>query len=294
MMGRTVRLSLMAVLLAVFVSVSVVSAFAKEFPDHPVTIIVPFGAGGGVDVNTRALAPVLEKHLGQKIIVENRGGGGGISGHTLGMMAKPDGYTLTMVSTGICTGPWLIEGVRFSPASYEYIGQVSFVPNFIVVNAESPYKSLDELISFGKANPGKLSTPFLDGWTSSSVADAVFRNQTGVDAKIVGGFKSGTAKLASVLGGHTDYSFNNTNEILPHANANTIRILAAAAPKRSVFLPDVPTFKELGYDNSVGVFRTLAAPVGTPEPVLEKLSDALAAAMADPELPEMFKKVGLT
>ena len=282
---------LTALVLACFLSVS---AFADDYPSKPVTIIVPFGAGGGVDTNTRALAPILEKHLGQKILVENRGGGGGITGHTLGMMAKPDGYTLTMVSTGICTGPWIVEGVQFTPDSYEYIGQVSFVPNFLVVKGDKPYKTVAELVAYAKAHPGKITTPFLDGWTSTSVADAVFRHETGVEAKIVGGFKSGSAKLASVLGGHTDYTFNPINEVLPHKDAGTITILAAAAAERSSFLPDIPTFKELGYNNSVGVFRTLVAPLGTPKPVLDKLTKALKAAMDDPDLEGRFTKVGLT
>lgn len=267
---------------------------ADDYPSRPVTIIVPFGPGGGVDVNTRALQPYLEKYLGQNIIVENRGGGGGISGHTLGAMAKPDGYTLTMVSTGICSGPWTIKNLKFSPESYAYIGQVSFVPNFLVVNAKSPWKTTKELVDYAKAHPDKLTTPHMDGWTSSTIADVTFTYLAGIKTKVVGGFKSGAANLASILGQHTDYSFNNTNEVLPHANSGTIRILAVAAPERSSFLPDVPTFRELGYDDTSGVFRALAAPKGTPKPILEKLDKALKAAMHDPKLPADFKKVGLT
>ena len=285
-------IGIMACLSLVFLSM--LPVFAESYPERPVTIIVPFGAGGGVDVNTRALAPHLEKYLGENIIVENRGGGGGISGHTLGAMAKPDGYTLTMVSTGICSGPWIIENLKFSPESYEYIGQVSFVPNFLVVSAKSPFKTLSDLVEYAKANPDKLSIPYMDGWTSSSIADATFTYLADIKTKVVGGFKSGSANMASVLGGHTDYSFNNTNEVLPQYQAGTVKVLAVAAPSRSSFLPDVPTFSELGYDNASGVFRALAAPIGTPKPVLEKLDKALKAAMQDPELPADFEKVGLT
>jgi tripartite-type tricarboxylate transporter receptor subunit TctC len=295
-MTRSNRLSTLVVIFAVVGLVLLFSSFsfADEYPSRPVTIIVPFGAGGGVDINTRALAPFLEKELGEKIIIENRGGGGGITGHTLGAMAKPDGYMLTMVSTGICSGPWLIKDIRFSPESYEYIGQVSFIPNFLVVRADKPWKNLKEFVDHAKANPNKLSIPYMDGWTSSDIADAIFTHLAGIETKVVGGFKSGAADIASVLGGHTDYSFNNTSEVMPHAAAGTIRILAVAAPRRSPFFPDVPTLKELGYDDSVGVFRTLAAPKGTPKPILEKLSKALKAAMENPDLPKDFKKVGLT
>ena len=134
----------------------------------------------------------------------------------------------------------------------------------------------------------------MDGWTSSSIADATFTFLADIKTKVVGGFKSGSANMASVLGGHTDYSFNNTNEVLPQYQAGTVRVLAAASPTRSSFLPDVPTFSELGYDNSSGVFRALAAPKWTPQEILDKLDKALKAAMQDPALPADFKKVGLT
>jgi tripartite-type tricarboxylate transporter receptor subunit TctC len=202
-MSKVNRWNFLVVFFAVLGLVCLFSSFsqADEYPSRPITIIVPFGAGGGVDVNTRALAPYFEKELGQKVIIENRGGGGGITGHTLGAMAKPDGYTLTMVSTGICSGPWLIKDIRFSPESYEYIGQVSFIPNFLVVNSDKPWKTLKDLVDYAKANPDKLSIPYMDGWTSSDIADAIFTHLAGIKTKVVGGFKSGAADIASVLGG---------------------------------------------------------------------------------------------
>ena len=269
-------------------------AFAAEYPSRPVSIIVPYNAGGGVDINTRALAPHLEKHLGKTIIVQNRGGGGGVTGHTLGASAKPDGYTLTMVSTSISAAPWLVKNVRYKPEDYAYIGQVSFVPNFLFVNAKSQWKTLKELIDYAKKNPGKLTVPSMDGWPSTNIANAVFASLADIKVKIIPGYKGGAPELASVLGGHNDYAFCNTNELLPHVPAGTLRILAAAAQKRSPFIPDIPTFPELGYDVTVGVYRALAAPSKTPKPILEKLDKALRAALAEPALAKDFKKVGLT
>lgn len=279
-----------------FGAISLISAlaFAGEYPSRPVSIIVPYAPGGGVDTNTRALAPHLEKHLGQTIMVQNRGGAGGITGHTLGASAKPDGYTLTMVSTSISAAPWLVKNVRYKPEDYAYIGQVSFVPNFLFVNTKGPWKTLKELIDYAKGHPGELKVPSMPGWPSTNIANVVFTSLAGIKVKIIPGYKGGAPELASILGGHNDYAFCNTNEVLPHLPAGTIRILAAAAQKRSPFIPDVPTFPELGYDVTVGVYRALAAPKDTPQPVLDKLDKALRAALAEPALAEDFKKVGLT
>jgi tripartite-type tricarboxylate transporter receptor subunit TctC len=279
---------------AVAVSYSVLPAAAQSFPGRPVTIIVPYGAGGGVSINTMALAPYLEKVLGQKVLVEHRAGAGGVTGSTLGAFAKPDGYTLTMVSSGIAYAPWLTPGIKYSPESYAYIGQVSFVPNFLAVNAESPYKTLKDLVAAMKAKPGTLAVGKEQGWPSPDVALAIFSARAGVKAKLVSGYKGGAARLAALMGNHLDLSFNNVNELLPQVGGDKVRILAASAPERSKFIPDVPTFRELGYDVSVGVWRTLAAPKDTPKPVLDVLRKALKEALGMPGIAEDFKKVGLT
>ena len=273
---------------------STLPATAADYPSRPVTIIVPYGAGGGVSINTMTLAPYLEKALGQKVLVEHRAGAGGVTGSTLGAFAKPDGYTLTMVSSGIAYAPWLTPGVKYNPDSYAYIGQVSFVPNFVAVNAASPYKTLKDLIAAMKAKPGELAVGKEQGWPSPDVALAVFSARAGVKAKLVTGYKGGAARLAALMGNHLDLSFNNVNELLPQVGGDKVRILAASAPERSKFIPDVPTFRELGYDVSVGVWRTLAAPKDTPKPVLDVLRKALKQALEMPGIAEDFKKVGLT
>jgi len=295
------RISLVAVgrlvaglaIAATAIIISVLSAAAADYPSRPVTIIVPYGAGGGVSINTMTLAPYLEKALKQKVLVEHRAGAGGVTGSTLGAFAKPDGYTLTMVSSGIAYAPWLTPGVKYNPDSYAYIGQVSFVPNFLAVNAASPYKTLKELIAAMKAKPGELAVGKEQGWPSPDVSMAVFSARAGVKAKNVSGYKGGAARLAALMGNHLDLSFNNVNELLPQVGGDKVRILAASAPERSKFIPDVPTFRELGYDVSVGVWRTLAAPKDTPKPVLDVLRKALKEALALPGVAEDFKKVGL-
>ena len=281
-------------LAAVTILFSALPAAAQHYPSRPVTIIVPYGAGGGVSINTMTLAPYLEKALGQKVLVEHRAGAGGVTGTTIGAFAKPDGYTLTMVSSGIAYAPWLTPGVKYNPDSFAYIGQVSFVPNFLAVNAASPYKTLKDLVAAMKAKPGQLAVGKEQGWPSPDVAFAVFSAQAGVKAKLVTGYKGGAARLAALMGNHLDFSFNNVNELLPQVGGDKVRILAASAPQRSTFIPNVPTFRELGYDVSVGVWRTLAAPKDTPKPVLDVLRKALKKALAMPGIAADFKKVGLT
>lgn len=265
-----------------------------DYPNRPITIIVPYGAGGGVSINARALAPHLAEALGQEVTVENRTGAGGVTGHTIGATAEPDGYTLTMVSPGIVAAPLLIEGVQFTPEDFAYIGQVTFVPNFLAVNADSPYETLDDLVTYMQENPGDLAVGRTNGWPSSDVAMAAFLNAADVEANVITGQQGGADKLSGVLGGHLDILMGNINEVLPQAEAGELRVLAAAALQRSPELPDVPTFTELGYPVTTGVWRTLAAPQGTPQEILDTLNTALQEALEMPALAEDFEQAALT
>ncbi len=267
---------------------------ADSYPSRPITMIVPYGPGGGVSINARALAPHYEKALGTRVIVENREGAGGITGLTVGAFAKPDGYTITMVSPAITAAPLLVPNVRFTPDDFSYIGQVSFVPNMLVVNSESPWQTLQDLVAAMKAKPGSISTGMEASWPSSTVCEVLFLEKAGCKAKAVPGFKGGAEKIAAVLGHHLDFSVNNTQEVMPLYEAKKVRILAMAAPERSPLFPDVPTFRELGYDVAVGVWRTIAVPKDTPQPIRDKLSSALQQALHDPALASDFKKVELT
>ena len=269
-------------------------AAADDYPSRPVTMIVPYGPGGGVSINARALAPYYEKALGTRIVVENREGAGGITGYTVGAFAKPDGYTVTMISPAITASPWLVPNVRFTPDDYAYIGQVSFVPNMLVVNADSAFHTLKDLVEAMKAKPGEISTGLEASWPSSSVCEVLFLARSGCKAKIVPGFKGGADKIASVLGGHLDFAVNNTQEVMALYQAKKIRVLAMAALQRSAFFPDVPTFREHGYDVTTGVWRSIAVPKATPQPIQDKLAAALRQALADPTLQQDFTKVELT
>lgn len=265
-----------------------------SYPERPVTIVVPYGPGGGVGINTRALAPHLAEALGVEVVVEHRTGAGGVVGHTYGAVADPDGYTLTMVSPGIVAAPLLVDGVEFSPDSYDYIGQVTFVPNLLAVASDAQWESVDELVAYMQEHPGEVSAGATNGWPSSDVALAVFAAQAGVEPLMVTGMSGGAEKLAGVLGGTLDIVMGNINELLPQHEAGTVRILAAAALERSPLLPDVPTFREEGYNVTTGVWRTLAAPAGTPQEILDTVNAALQEALASEALADDFEQAALT
>jgi tripartite-type tricarboxylate transporter receptor subunit TctC len=254
-------------------------AMAAGYPMRPINLIVPYGPGGGVGINARALQPYLEKQLNQTI---------------LGAHARPDGYTLTMVTSSITAAPWLIPHVDYTPEDYSYIGQVTFVPNMLIVNADSPYHTLADLIAAMKQKPGELATGFESSWPSPDVAQAVFFARAGVKGKVVPGFGGGAERIASLLGNHLDFSFNNLNETLPLYQAQRIRVLAISGAIRVPDMPEVPTFRELGFDVAIGVWRTLAGPKGLPAPVVQTLTNALKTALQDPTLKTDFAKVGLS
>ena len=279
---------------AVGIPLATGAALAQDYPERPITLIVPYGPGGGVSTNARALAPHLSEELGQEVVVEHREGGGGVNGFTMGANAEPDGYTLTMVSPAIAAAPLVIEGVEFSPEDFAYVGQVTFVPQFLVVGKNSEYETLDDLVSAMHEAPNEITAPEVVGWPSSAIAQTVFLSKAEAEAREVPGFEGGGERISSILGDHIDFAFLNLNEALPLYEAGEIRVLAVAAPERSDLMPDVPTFREQGYDVTTGVWRTVAAPDGTPEDVMNTLSEALRNALQQEDLAEDFEQVGLS
>ncbi|RUT30088.1 tripartite tricarboxylate transporter substrate binding protein [Arsenicitalea aurantiaca] len=288
------KLKSIALAAGLAVSALATGAIAQDYPSRSITMIVPYGPGGGVGINARALAPHLGAALGQEVVVEHREGGGGVTGHTMGATAAPDGYTITMVSPGIAAAPLVIEGVAFTPEDYAYIGQVTFVPQFIVVSNESEYETLEDLIADLQARPGQVSAPQVTGWPSSAIAQTVFLSEADAQALEVPGFGGGGDRISAILGNHIDFAFMNLNEAQPLYEAGQARVLAVAAPERVEAMPDVPTFEELGYAVNTGVWRSIAVPAGTPQEIRNILEAALEEAMASPELAADFEQVGLS
>lgn len=265
-----------------------------KFPTHPITLISPFAAGGGVDLTARALAPILGKELGVSVVVTDITGAGGVTGTTQADTAAPNGYTLYMDSPTIVDAPWTVSGVTYGPKTWSYIGQVTYIPNYLEVAATSPYKTLAELVAYGKAHPGAIKVPFIAGYPSTEVMGDEFWKDAGVKVTTVSGFTGGPAELEAVLSGVTTVSYNNTGEVLSDAQGGKVRILATSAPSRSPVFPKVPTFKQQGYDVVEGVWQGLAGPPHMPSSVVAKLRTALQKASKTAALASAFKTIGIT
>ena len=270
------------------------SAAAPQYPVRPIEIIVPYAAGGGVDQTARALAPVLQAELKVPVIVADIPGAGGITGTSTAADSVADGYTLFLDSPGIVDAPWIIKGVPFGPQSFKYIGQITYIPNYLVVGTSSPFKNLKQLVAYGHKHPGALKAPFTAGWPSTDVMGAEFAYVAHLKFTTVSGFSGGPAELISAIAGRTSFSYNNTGEVLSDYQAGKVRILATSAPKRSPIFPKVPTFTQQGFPVAVGVWQGLAAPAKTPAYALRVLDKALAEAARSPQLKANFAKIGIT
>lgn len=269
-------------------------AVAADFPDRPVSIVVPFPAGGTPDILARVLGEAVGKRLGQPVIVDNRAGAGGNIGAQAVMRAKPDGHTLLMCAFGCSVAPLI-----YKPAPYDIkkdfapVAKLATVPSVLVVNPKLPAKSLGELLSYARANPGKLNSASSGVGTSAHLATELLRAQAGVDLTHVP-YKGAGQVANDLLGGQVDMYFDNLPASLPSIKAGKLRALAVASEKRSPSIPDVPTFAEAGVPNFIITpWFGLLAPAGTPEPVLQRLNVAFNEALKDPAVAKRMEELGV-
>jgi tripartite-type tricarboxylate transporter receptor subunit TctC len=258
-------------------------AAAQEYPTRPITLIVPYPPGGGVDVMGRLVGQKLSAMLGQQVVIENRAGAGGMIGTRDLAKAAPDGYTLGMMLTGISLGAHTGYDVNkdFTP-----IGLVASTPIFIVANPQFPAKTLTDVIALAKKAPGKLSAGTPPAPTINFFAAKLFNLTAGVDITTV--TYKGTAPLTNdLLGNHVPLGFNTIPAAVSNVQAGQLRAIAVTGPKRSAALPDVPTAAEAGLPGFEAVqYYGLTAPAGVPRPIVERLNSTLRKILADDE----FKK----
>ena len=258
-------------------------AAAQDYPSHPITLIVPYPPGGGVDVMGRLVGQKLSAALGQQVVIENRAGAGGMIGTRDLAKAAPDGYTLGMMLTGISLGAHTGYDVNkdFTP-----IGLVASTPIFIVANPQFPGKTLTDVIALAKKQPGKLSAGTPPAPTINFFAAKLFNLTAGVDITTV--TYKGTAPLTNdLLGNHVPLGFNTIPAAVSNVQAGQLRAIAVTGAKRSAALPDVPTAAEAGLPGFEAVqYYGLTAPAGVPKAIVEKLNTTLRKILADDE----FKK----
>jgi tripartite-type tricarboxylate transporter receptor subunit TctC len=267
---RTTRIA--AILLAVSLLVSAHRVRAEDYPNRPVTLIVPYPAGGGADAVGRLIAQKLSVALGQQVIVENRPGAGSVIGTRAAAKAAPDGYTIAMVLTGISLPANLGFDVRqdFAP-----IGLIASSPIVLMAHPSFPGASLADVIALAKKEPGKISAGTPPPPTLNYFAAELFKAMTGVDITIV--TYRGTGPLTNdLVGGHVPLAFNTITAAQGNIQAGKIRPIAVAAPKRSAALPDVPTAAEAGLPGlDVVLYYGLLAPAGTPPAIVQRLNKEL-------------------
>src|SRR4051812_32968915 len=272
-------------------------AQAADFPakDKPITIIVPFAAGGPTDKVARDLAEALRKPMGTTVIVDNAAGAGGSIGANKVAKAPPDGYTLLLHHIGMATMPTLVRNIPFKVESdFEYLGLINDVPMTIIGKPGLPANNYKELVSWIHQNKGKINLGNAGIGSASHLCGMLFQHAMGVEMTQVP-YKGTGPAMTDLMGGQIDLMCDQTTNTTGTIEAKKVKVFAVTTPKRLTVpaLKDVPTMQELGVkDFQVTIFHGLYAPKGTPAPVLKKLNDALKIALKDPDFAKREEALG--
>jgi tripartite-type tricarboxylate transporter receptor subunit TctC len=263
-----------------------------DFPSRPIKMIVPFPAGGGIDVTARIAAQKMSEVLGQQIIIQNQGGGGGAIGTDAVAKADPDGYTLLYHST---TG--IVHFAVSEKLPYDWfkdLAPVSVATRFapvMIVSPTLPVKNLQEFIALLKANPGKYSYASSGAGTAVHLAEEMFREKAGVDIVHIP-YRGTVAAMPDILTGRVAMMIDGVPVQTKNIRSGTVRAVAVTTETRSPAIPDVPTMKESGLDYVVPFWTAIYAPARTPKPVVDKLAAAIAKAMMSDEVSKRLAEVG--
>jgi tripartite-type tricarboxylate transporter receptor subunit TctC len=257
-------------------------AAAQTFPDHPITLVVPYPAGGGNDVLARIVAESMGRTLGQQFVVENRGGAGGTIATRQVAKSAPDGYTLLIATSSLAINPSLYPNAGYDPRKdFAPVGLIASSANALLVHPSLPVHSVAELIALAKERPGTLDFASTGSGSSVHLAAELFATMAGIRLTHIPYKGSGPA-IADLLGGHVALMFATLPPSIGLVKDGKVRALAVTGPSRSPLLPDLPTIAEAGLPGYESVLHYgLVAPAGTPKPAIDKLNAALRAALAD-------------
>jgi tripartite-type tricarboxylate transporter receptor subunit TctC len=276
-------------LLGLLLVLAPISTFAQGYPTKPVNLIVTFAPGGTLDTSARILASKAEKFLGQPIIVSNVGGGGGSVALGQVKSKAPDGYTITCcTSTGLIRIPQL-RPVPYGPEDFIPIMHFAAVQSGVVVRSDSPFKTFKDLVEYARKNPGKVTYATSGAGSPMHMAMEFVATKEGIHWIHVPQ-TGGAPGLAAVLGGHVT-AMSDSTEWLPHVKEGSLRLLATHGERRMKSFPNVPTFRDLGYDFINETVFMMAAPKGTPEPIIRKLDEAFKKAMDDPQFIQTIRNL---
>ena len=266
-----------------------------SYPSKPVLMIVPTAAGGTTDLAGRMTAQALAPVLGQSVVVDNKGGGNGAIAANLVKRAEPDGYTLLMQYSGYhVISPHLTKAKSWEQSDFAPVANVLSAPQIIVVRSELPVKTLAELVTYAKANPGKLNYASSGNGSLQHVTGAMLEQQAGMKMVHVP-YKGTGPALQDLLGGQVDLTFGTAPPYMPHVHSGKLRVLAVTGKQRLPSLPNVPTTAEAGYPgvNATSWFAVFA-PKATPQPVIDKLAADIKKVVEDPAFKKKAEEQGAT
>ena len=269
------------------------AAAAQDYPNHTVSMLVPYAAGGPTDTVARVLAQAMTKPLGETVVVENRPSAGGILAPQVVKNAKPDGYTILIHHIGMATIPTLYRNPGFDPLTeFEYIGLVNEVPMTIIGRPTLAANNLQELVAFIKANKDKVSIANAGIGAASHLCGMLFMSAIQTEVLTVP-YKGTGPAMNDIIGGRVDVMCDQTTTTTSQIKGGKVKVYGVTSKKRIPSLPDVPTLDEQGLKGAeVGIWHGLYAPKGTPRAAIEKLVAALHQALADPTVQARFAELG--
>jgi tripartite-type tricarboxylate transporter receptor subunit TctC len=267
---------------------------AQDYPVKPVRLIVPFAAGGGSDTVARTVGQKLSETLGQPVIVENKPGAGGNIGTDEVAKAAPDGYTLLMGVVGpVAVNPSLFGNLPYDPLrDFSPITQAVLVTNMVALHPSIPANTVEELIEYGRRNPGKLSSATGGTGTAGHMASELFKSMAKVDMTVLP-YKGAAPAVNDVLGGHVPMTFEALLSTLPHVRAGKLKAIAVTTSRRSKLLPEVPTIAEAGLPGyEANNWYGFLAPAGTPPPIIDRLNREMVKILNTPDVKDRLAAVG--
>jgi tripartite-type tricarboxylate transporter receptor subunit TctC len=282
----------MKAILAFLLSVVWAVAVAQAYPTKPVKLIIPFPPGGSNDVVGRAIGQQLAERLGQGVVIDNRGGAGGVIGTNEAAKSAPDGYTLLLISTAFPTSIAFNRLPQDAMKSFAPVAMLGSGPALLVVPAASPANSVRDLLNALKEKPGALNAAAAGIGSFQHMATELFRLQSKTNFVIVQ-YKGGGPALTDTIGGQVHFNLGSLIQMVPHVRSGKLKALGVSSAKRAPAMPEVPTIAEAGMPGfEVSNWWGILAPAGTPQPVLERLYEELGAILDSPETRKRFELEG--
>ena len=290
---RTMRVKMVMGAVALACSAGAVAQSADNWPERPVRLVVPFQAGSATDLISRQLGAALSKELGQQFVIEARPGAAAAIGSAMVARSAPDGYTILMAGpAAIVTNRFMQPNLTYDPDSFELVSMVAYTPNILLANAKQPFKTVPEMVKYAKANPGQLTYASFGTGTTSHMAGEMLKSIAGIDIVHIP-YKGAGEAIPALLSGQVSMYFDTIMTGLPQVKSGALVPLGMSNAERSELAPDIPTIAEQGFAGyDIAPWYGIAAPDGTPEPILNKLNTAINKVLDDPTFRAKLAETG--